>query len=70
MGSPPPVPTEPLERERRPEYKAIPGPPREGTIRITNQCADIIPGSKFPGLNVFVNGKHFDALVLATRTLC
>jgi len=52
----------------RPECKPIPGPPRGGNDP-HNQCADSIPGNDFPGLNVFVNGKHFDALVLATRTL-
>jgi len=64
----PPGPTEPLERERRPECRPIPGPPRGGNDP-HNQCADRIPGNNFPGLNVFVNGKHFDALVLSTRTL-
>jgi hypothetical protein len=64
----PPVPTEPLERERRPECEPIPGPPRGGNDP-HNMCANKIPGNDFPGLNVLVNGKHFDALVLATRTL-
>jgi hypothetical protein len=54
--------------ERRPECKPIPGPPRGGNDP-HNQCADRVPGNDFPGLNVLVNGKHFDALVLATRTL-
>jgi hypothetical protein len=54
--------------ERRPECEPIPGPPRGGNDP-HNRCADNIPGNDFPGLNVFVNGKHFDALVLATRTL-
>jgi hypothetical protein len=64
----PPVPTEPLEHERRPECSPIPGPPRGGNDP-HNNCANRIPGNNFPGMNVFVNGKHFDALVLATRTL-
>jgi hypothetical protein len=54
--------------ERRPECKPIPGPPRGGNDP-HNTCADRIAGNNFPGLNVFVNGKYFDALVLATRTL-
>ncbi|WP_323378710.1 DUF6310 domain-containing protein [Pyxidicoccus xibeiensis] len=64
----PPVPNDPLERQRGPECSPIPGPPRGGNDP-HNDCADKIPGNNFPGLNVFVNGKHFDALVLATRTL-
>jgi len=54
--------------ERRPECSPIPGPPRGGN-EPHNECADKIQGNDFPGFNVFVNGKHFDALVLATRTL-
>jgi uncharacterized protein DUF6310 len=65
---PPPVPPEPPEHERRPECTPIPGPPRGGNDP-HNVCADNIPNNQFPGLNVLVNGKHFDALQLATRTL-
>jgi Family of unknown function (DUF6310) len=61
----PPVSSDPTERS---ECKPIPGPPRGGNDP-HNECADKIRGNNFPGLNVFVNGKHFDALVLATRTL-
>jgi hypothetical protein len=61
----PPISSDPRER---PECKPIPGPPRGGNDP-HNECADKIRGNDFPGLNVFVNGKHFDALVLATRTL-
>jgi hypothetical protein len=61
----PPISSDPSER---PECRPIPGPPRGGNDP-HNQCANTIPGNDFPGLNVFVNGKHFDALVLATRTL-
>ncbi|WP_306440921.1 DUF6310 domain-containing protein [Corallococcus aberystwythensis] len=64
----PPVPTEPREQERCPECRPIPGPPRGGNDP-HNECANKIPGNNFPGLNVLVNGKSFDALVLATRTL-
>jgi uncharacterized protein DUF6310 len=62
----PPLPKQP--RPRRPECEPIPGPPRGGNDP-HNLCADNIPNNDFPGLNVFVNGKHFDALQLATRTL-
>jgi hypothetical protein len=34
-----------------------------------NKCADRIPGNSFPGWDVLVNRKNFDALQLATRTL-
>jgi hypothetical protein len=33
-----------------------------------NKCADKIPNNSFPGWDVLVNGKNFDALQLATRT--
>jgi hypothetical protein len=62
----PPISSDPTER--RPECRPIPGPPRGGNDPHDN-CANKIAGNDFPGLNVFVNGKHFDALVLATRTL-
>jgi hypothetical protein len=61
----PPISSSPTER---PECKPLPGPPRGGNDP-HNECADKIRGNDFPGLNVFVKGKHFDALVLATRTL-
>jgi hypothetical protein len=61
----PPLSSDPTEH---PECKPIPGPPRGGNDP-HNECANKIPGNDFPGLNVFVNGKHFDALALATRTL-
>jgi hypothetical protein len=61
----PPVPSDPTER---PECKPIPGFPRGGNDP-HNNCANKIPGNDFPGLNVIVNGKSFDALVLEMRTL-
>jgi hypothetical protein len=64
----PPVPTEPVERERRPECRPVPVPHRGGNDP-HNDCADLIPQNSFPGWDVLVNGKQFDALVLATRTL-
>jgi hypothetical protein len=65
---PPPVPPEPLERERRPECKPQ-RVPHLGGNDPHNKCADKIPQNSFPGWDVLVNGKHFDALQLATRTL-
>jgi hypothetical protein len=61
----PPISSDPTER---PECKPIPGPPRGGNDP-HNKCADQIAGNNFPGLNVLIKGKSFDALVLATRTL-
>jgi hypothetical protein len=65
---PPLGPTETSERERRRKCEPIPGPPRGGND-LHNKCADNIPDNTFPGSDVFVNGKNFDALQLATRTL-
>jgi hypothetical protein len=65
---PPPVPPEPSGRERRPECKPIPVPHRGGN-NLHNMCADRVPRNGFPGRDVLVNGKNFDALQPATRTL-
>ncbi|RKI63000.1 hypothetical protein D7X55_21400 [Corallococcus sp. AB049A] len=64
----PPSPGEPFERDRRPECRPILGPPRGGNDP-HNECADKISGNSFPGFNVLINGKHYDALVLSRRTL-
>ena len=34
-----------------------------------NECADRVPNNTFSGWDALVNGKNFDALQLATRTL-
>ncbi|MFP2930630.1 DUF6310 domain-containing protein [Pyxidicoccus sp. 3LG] len=64
----PPVPTEPLERESRPECRPVPVRHLGGNDP-HNECADKIPNNSFPGWDVLVNGKNFDGLVLATRAL-
>ncbi len=64
----PPVPTDPLDRERRRKCEPVPVPHRGGDDG-HNKCADTIPNNGFPGWDVLVNGKQFDALQLATRTL-
>ncbi|NTX06805.1 DUF6310 domain-containing protein [Myxococcus sp. CA040A] len=64
----PPGPTEPVERERRPECRPVPVRHLGGNAP-HNQCADKIPNNSFRGWDVLVNGKNFDGLVLATRTL-
>lgn len=65
---PPVVPTETPEQERR--RRCEPQRVRHlGGNDLHNRCADNIPNNSFPGWDVFVNGKNFDALQLATRTL-
>lgn len=59
----------PLEpRERRPECTPKRVPPKGGHP-FHNTCADNVPFNAFPGANVLVNGKAFDALQPAARTL-
>jgi hypothetical protein len=62
----PPVSSDP--RDRRPECKPIPVPHRGGNDP-HNECADQVPDNSFPGWDVLVNGKQFDALQLTARTL-
>ncbi|NOK19668.1 DUF6310 domain-containing protein [Corallococcus carmarthensis] len=64
----PPVPPAPVDRTRRASCEPIPVNHRGGNDP-HNKCADKIPNNSFPGWDVFVNGKNFDALQLATRTL-
>jgi Family of unknown function (DUF6310) len=52
-----------------PRCKPIPLPRHLGGHDPHNECADKMPGNTFPGWDVYVNGKNFDALQLATRTL-
>lgn len=61
---PPPTGSTP----RRPECEPIPVPHRGGNDP-HNDCADLLPQNSFPGWDVLVNSKQFDALQLATRTL-
>jgi hypothetical protein len=65
---PPLVPTEISERERRRRCEPQRVPHRGGNDP-HNECADKVPQNSFPGWDAFVNGKNFDALQLATRTL-
>ena len=66
---PPVGPTEVTERERRRRCEPIPAKRHLGGNKLHDQCADRIPNNSFPGRDVLVNGKNFDALQLATRTL-
>ncbi|MFY0524329.1 DUF6310 domain-containing protein [Archangium gephyra] len=65
---PPLGPIEVTERDRRARCEPIPVPHRGGHDE-HNKCADRIPNNSFPGWDVLVNGKNFDALQLDTRTL-
>ena len=58
-----------LVEEDDPRCKPIPLPRHLGGHDPHNECADKMPGNTFPGGDVYVNGKNFDALQLATRTL-
>ncbi|HYO65512.1 MAG TPA: DUF6310 domain-containing protein, partial [Archangium sp.] len=57
-----------LVEEDDPRCKPVPVP-HLGGHDPHNKCADLMPDNSFPGWDVFVNGKNFDALQLATRTL-
>ncbi len=57
-----------LVEEDDPRCKPIPVPHRGGN-NDHNKCADRIQDNSFPGWDVIVNGKQFDALQLTTRTL-
>jgi hypothetical protein len=65
---PPVGPIDTSERDRRPECKPVPVPHLGGNDP-HNECADKIPNNSFPGWDVLVNGKNYDALQLAMRTL-
>ncbi|MFY0573266.1 DUF6310 domain-containing protein [Cystobacter fuscus] len=55
--------------EDDPRCKPIPLPRHLGGNDPHNECADKMPNNSFPGGDVYVNGKNFDALQLVTRTL-
>ncbi len=65
---PPVGPTDISERERH-RCEPVPAKRHLGGNKLHDKCADRIPNNSFPGGDVFVNGKNFDALQLATRTL-
>jgi len=64
----PPVPTDPLDRERRPECRPVPVP-HAGEDDPHNECADTFPPNRYPGMDVLVGGKRFDALQVGVRAL-
>jgi len=64
----PPVPPDPLDRERRPECRPVPVP-HAGEDAPHNECADTFPPNRYPGMDVLVGGKRFDALQVGVRVL-
>jgi len=62
------IPSSPDSTERRPDCKPRPVPQRGGNNE-SNTCASKVPGNAFPGWDVLVNGKQFDALQTATKML-
>lgn len=54
---PPPAVT----ARQRPECEPLP-PPHRGGDALHNKCADEFPPNRFPGKDVLVDGKRFDAL--------
>ncbi|WP_395844454.1 DUF6310 domain-containing protein [Cystobacter fuscus] len=65
---PPVGPTDISEQERR-RCEPVPAKRHLGGNKLHDKCADRIPNNSFPGRDVFVNGKNFDALQQAARTL-
>ena len=62
------IPLSPDSTEPREECKPKPVP-HKGEWDPHNRCADLVPGNGFPGWDVLVNGKSFDALQPAARML-
>jgi hypothetical protein len=54
--------------DRGPQCKPVPVRHLGGN-KLHDTCADRVPQNGFPGWDVLVNSKHFDALQMATRTL-
>jgi hypothetical protein len=67
--SPQKQPPSALAEEDDSRCKPIPLPRHLGGHDPHNECADKMPNNSFPGGDVYVNGKNFDALQLLTRTL-
>jgi len=62
------VPPNPDSTEPREECKPK-AVPHKGEWDPHNECADGVPGNGYPGWDVLVNGKSFDALQPASRVL-
>ncbi|NPD21860.1 DUF6310 domain-containing protein [Corallococcus exiguus] len=64
----PPVPPVPVDRTRRASCEPVPVP-HAGEDDAHNECADKFPPNRYPGNDVLVNGKRFDALQVGVRVL-
>ncbi|WP_338026043.1 DUF6310 domain-containing protein [Corallococcus macrosporus] len=64
----PPVPPVPPDRTRRASCEPVPVPHRGGDDA-HDRCADRVPPNRYPGMDVLVDGKHFDALQVGVRVL-
>ncbi|MFB1479975.1 DUF6310 domain-containing protein [Corallococcus sp. RDP092CA] len=62
----PPPPAK--HRERRARCEPVPVPHRGGDDD-HNRCADRFPPNRYPGMDVLVDGKHFDALQVGVLVL-
>lgn len=62
----PPAP--PVSERRRPECEPRPVP-HLGGDDLHNWCADIVPPNYYPGKDVLVDGKRFDALQVGAPVL-
>lgn len=67
-SAPDKAPSPPVASRRRPECEPQPTPHRGGDA-LHNWCADTVPPNRFPGHDVLVNGKRFDALQVGADTL-
>ncbi|WP_434386595.1 DUF6310 domain-containing protein [Melittangium boletus] len=65
---PPPWPPGLSEQERRSRCEPIPVKHRGGDDA-HDRCADMFPPNRYPGMDVLVDGKHFDALQVGARVL-
>ncbi|MDC0708836.1 DUF6310 domain-containing protein [Stigmatella sp. ncwal1] len=61
-------PPAPVTAERRPECEPIPVP-HAGEDDSHNECADRFPPNRYPGMDVLVGGKRFDALQVGVHVL-
>ncbi|WP_375745842.1 DUF6310 domain-containing protein [Corallococcus interemptor] len=68
QGRRPPVPPVPVDRTRRASCEPVPVP-HAGEDHAHNECADKFPPNRYPGHDVLVNGKRFDALQVGVPVL-
>ncbi|MCE9672304.1 DUF6310 domain-containing protein [Myxococcus stipitatus] len=61
-------PPPPVEATKRPEC-ALQLVPHSGGDAVHDQCADAFPPNRFPGKDVLVHGKRFDALQVGANVL-